>query len=138
MTTDDRNTDAAMVDDDDVNESSIWGLGWPVPDFVGLTRDIQNRVSRGVGSEATEAHRIFELFGREFLLCKEVRPSGGRPWHLLWALYFLKVNPKEGPVCAVVGGPHGGVDPKTHRKWVFTFVEAISELVELVVSSLTM
>ena len=112
MTTDDHNADAAMVDDDDVDESSIWGLDWPVPDFAGLARDIQNRASRGVGSDAAEARRFREFFGTtlrvvetlwSLLLREEIRPSGGRPWHLLWALYFLKVCAKEGPGCAVVG-----------------------------------
>ncbi len=51
MMMDDRNANAAMVDDDDVSQSSIWGLGWPVPDFAGLALDIQNRASRGVGSD---------------------------------------------------------------------------------------
>ena len=147
MTTDDRNADAAMVDDDDVDESSIWGLDWPVPDFAGLARDIQNRASRGVGSDAAEARRFREFFGTtlrvvetlwSLLLREEICPSGGRPWHLLWALYFLKVYAKEGPGCAVVGGGGGGVDPKTHRKWVWSFIEAISELVDHVVSLLTM
>jgi hypothetical protein len=127
MTTDDSNANAAMVDDDDVNESSIWGLDWPVPDFTGLARDIQNRASRGVGSDAAEARRFREFFGTMLrvvetlwllLLHEEICPSGGRPLHLLWALYFLKVYAKEGPGCAVVGGGGGGVDPKTHRKWV--------------------
>ena len=72
----------------------------------------------------------------EFLVRDRFRPRGGRPWHLLWALYFMKVDPKQGPGCAVVGASHGAVDPKTHRKWVWTFIEAISELVDLVVSFL--
>jgi hypothetical protein len=147
MMTDDRNANAAMVDDDNVDESSIWGLGWPVPDFAGLARDIQNRASRGVDSDAAEARRFRKFFGTtlkvvetlwSLLLCEEIRSSGGRPWHLLWALYFLKVYPKEGPGCAVVSGANGGVDPKTHRKWVWAFIEAISDLIDLVVSSLTM
>ena len=106
-------------------------------------RDIQNRASRGIGSDAAEARRFREFFGTtlrvvetlwSLLLREEIRPSGGRPWHLLWALYFLKVYPKEGPGCAVVGGGGGGIDPKTHRKWVWAFIEAISELVDEVVS----
>jgi hypothetical protein len=46
----------------------------------------------------------------------------------------MKVYPKQGPGCAVVGASHGAADPKTLRKWVWAFIEAISELVDLVVS----
>jgi hypothetical protein len=146
MTTDDHDADAAMVgDDEDYDAASVWGLDMPVPDFAGIARLIQNRASRRVGLDATEARRFREFFGTsvrvvgilwEFLVRDELRPRGGRPWHLLWALYFLKVYAKEGPGCAVVGGAHGGVDPKTYRKWVWAFIEAISELVDLVVSFL--
>ena len=72
----------------------------------------------------------------EFLVRDRFRPQGGRPWHLLWALYFMKVYPKQGLGGAVGGSSHGAVDPKTHRKWVWAFIEAISELVDLVVSFL--
>jgi hypothetical protein len=48
----------------------------------------------------------------------------------------MKVYPKQGLGCAVVGASRGAVDPKTHRKWVWAFVEANSELVDLVVSFL--
>ncbi len=72
----------------------------------------------------------------EFLVCDRFRPRGGRPWHLVLALYFMKVYPKQGPGCAVVGASHGAVDPKTHRKWIWAFIEAISELVDFVVSFL--
>ncbi len=61
---------------------------------------------------------------------------GGRPEHLLWALYFLKVYPKQGPGCSTVGASNDAIDPKTHRKWVWVFIEAISELVVVVVSFL--
>jgi hypothetical protein len=37
---------------------------------------------------------------------------------------------------AVVGASHGAVDLKIHRKWVWAFIEAISELLDLVVSFL--
>ena len=72
----------------------------------------------------------------EFFVCDRFRLRGGRPWHLIWALYFMKVYPKQGPGCAVVGASHSAVNPKTHRKWVWAFIEAISKLVDLVVSFL--
>ncbi len=43
MATDDRDANAAMVDDDDDNDAaSVWGLDVPVPDFAGIARLIQN------------------------------------------------------------------------------------------------
>jgi hypothetical protein len=66
-------------------------------------------------------------------------PEGGSPKHLLRALHFLKVYPLQAPDCAAIGMSGGAIDPKTHRKWVWPFIEAISELVDVVVSfTLTM
>jgi hypothetical protein len=46
---------------------------------------------------------------------------------------FLKVYPKQGPGCAAIGGSErGAVDPRTHRKWVWKFIEAIAKLVNIV------
>ncbi len=43
------------------------------------------------------------------------------------------VYPKQGPGCATVGGSkRGAVDPRTHRKWVWKFSEAVAELVDIV------
>jgi hypothetical protein len=53
-------------------------------------------------------------------------------------LYFIKVYPKQGLGCLVVGAFAGAVDPKTHCKWVWAFIEAIAKLVDVVVSNLTM
>ncbi len=45
----------------------------------------------------------------------------------------MKVYPKQGLGCAAVGGSErGAVDPRTHRKWVWKFIEAIAELVDIV------
>jgi hypothetical protein len=71
----------------------------------------------------------------ELIVRDKLQPKGGRPEHLLWMLYFLKVYPKQGPGCLVVGASAGAVDPKTHRKWVWAFIEAIAELVDCVVSN---
>ncbi len=61
-------------------------------------------------------------------------PEGGRPKHLLWALHFMKVYPKQSPGCLAVGASTGAVDPKTHRKWVWAFIDAVANLVDTVVS----
>ncbi len=71
------------------------------------------------------------------LLEEDVLPEGGPPKHLLWALHFLKVYPLQAPGCAAVGASGGAVDPKTHRKWVWAFIDAIAELFDNVVSKIT-
>ena len=42
--------------------------------------------------------------------------------------------PKAGPGVFRVGGCAGAVDLKTFRKWVWSFVQAVAELVDEVVS----
>ena len=56
--------------------------------------------------------KVWELLERDSLL-----PEGGRPKHLLWALHYMKVYPKQSPVCSAA------VDPKTYRKWVWAFID---------------
>jgi hypothetical protein len=52
----------------------------------------------------------------------------------MWCLHFLKVYPKQGMGCAAVGGSErGAVDPRTHQKWVWKFIEVVAELVDIVV-----
>ena len=100
-----------MVDDDDESVDSIVS-NEALPDFKEIARDIQNRASGRVLSKETEAQLFHEFFGTsvrivnilwEFLVRDRFRPQGGRLWHLLWALYFMKVCPKQGSGCAVVG-----------------------------------
>jgi hypothetical protein len=50
----------------------------------------------------------------------------------------MKVYPKQGPGCSVVGASAGTVDPKTHRKWVWAFINAIADLVDVGVSKIAM
>jgi hypothetical protein len=97
------------------------------PDFEALARDIQNQALRRVGTVTTEARHFREFFGTSVLVVKKtwellerdsLLPEGGRPKHLLWALHFMKVYPKQSPGCLTVGASAGAVDPKTHRKWV--------------------
>jgi hypothetical protein len=102
-----------------------------------------NRVRRKVGTAAREDQRFCELFGAPFAIVQMVwdmleevglLPEKSEPKHLLWALYFLKCYPKEGPGCAIVGGSKVAIDPKTMRKWVWLFLERICELADHVVS----
>jgi hypothetical protein len=66
---------------------------------------------------------------------EDVLPEGSRSKHLFWALHFLKVHPLQAPGFAVVGASGGAVDPKTHCKWVWAFIDAITECVNEVVSN---
>jgi hypothetical protein len=123
-------------DDDDVDDED--GAVW-----YAAARDIQNRVSRVVGTDEMEDRHFREFFGTsiglvmmvwDLLVHHSLLPEKGLPKHLLWALYFLKVYPKQSPGCSVVGASAGAVDPKTFRKWVWAFIVAIAELVDEVVS----
>ena len=106
-----------------------------MPDFEALAQEIQIRVSRHVGTAATEAQHFCEFFGTSVLVVKKtwellerdsLLPEGGRPKHLLWALHFMKVYPKQSPGCSAVGASARAVDPKTHRKWVWAFIDAVA------------
>lgn len=108
-----------------------------------VARDIQNRLSRRVGAESMERRCFREFFGTSIsiaclvwhLLLEHNRlPENGEIKHLLWTLFFLKVYPKQGPACSVVGASKGAINPKTFRKWVWKFCEAIAELHVEVVS----
>ncbi len=65
-----------------------------------------------------------------------LHPKNSKPKHLLWALYFLKVYSREGPLCSTVGGSKDAINPKTMQKWVWLFLERIAELADNVVSYL--
>ena len=95
----------------------------------------------------TEAQHFCKFFGTsvrvleilwKLVVCNKLQPRGGCPEHLLWMLYFLKKYPKQGPGCLVVGASASTVNPKTHRKWVWAYIEAIAKLVDVVVSLLPM
>ena len=137
------NANPHVVIDDDDHDDHI-GPFAAIPDFCGIARGLMNSPSRRDGCWSSTETRLFrEFFGTsvrvveivwELINRDELRPMGGRPEHLLWALYFLKVYPKQGPGCSTVGASNGAVNPKTHQKWVWVFIEAILELVDVVVS----
>ncbi len=70
----------------------------------------------------------------KLLVDNDFLPEDGTIEHMLWALYFLKVYPKQEPACAAVGGSNGAVDPKTFRKYIWPFVYAIADLEQIVES----
>jgi hypothetical protein len=65
-----------------------------------------------------------------------LHPKNSEPKQLLWALYCMKLYPREGPGCSAVGGSKGAIDSKTMRKWVWLFLEHIAKLADDVVSYL--
>ena len=132
---------ARPPDNDDVDDDDDYDVD--DVDWDSAARDIQNRVSRVVGTAGREARHFREFFGTpveaveivwDLLLRDSLLPEKGRPKHLLWALHFMKAYPKQGPACATVGASAGAVDAKTFRKWVWAFIRAIAELEEVVVS----
>ena len=67
-----------------------------------------NRSTKKLGTAAMEDRRFRSIFGvRNEIILKVwgmlgeggLRPEKCKPKHLLWALYFLKVYPREGPGC---------------------------------------
>ena len=94
----------------------------------------------------TEKRDIREFFGTSVLVIKKtlellkresLLPEDGRPKHLLWALDFMKVYPKQSLGCLAVGASAGAVYLKTHHKWVWTFIYAVANPVDVVVSKIT-
>ncbi len=134
-----------VVDDDNDNDNDSFSPLDAIPDFMHIAEVIMNRRPRRDDEIWTSTKfRLFrEFFGTtihvvetvwELVVRDQLRLKGGRPEHLLWTLDFLKVYPKQGLGCSTISAPNGAVDPKTHRKWVWAFIEAISELVDIVVS----
>jgi hypothetical protein len=85
-----------------------------------FARDIQNRGSRRVGAKVVEDRLFKEYFGVSATVVlvvwnlldeHDLIPEKGEIKHLLWALVFLMIYPKQGPVCSLVGGTKGAVDP---------------------------
>jgi len=47
----------------------------------------------------------------------------------------MKMYPKQSPGCSTVGASAGAVDPKTHQKWAWLFIDALVGLMDVVVSN---
>jgi hypothetical protein len=131
-------------DDDDFSQYAPGHM--PVPDFEAFAWNIQNRASCCVGVAMTKTRHFREFFGTSVLIVEKtwellerdsLLPEGGRPKHLLWALHFMKMYPKQSPGCSAVGASAGAVDPKTDRKWVWAFIDADDNLVDVVMSKIT-
>jgi hypothetical protein len=76
------------------------------PNFVLITRDIQNQASCCVRAASTEAQHFRKFFGMSVRVVKilwdllvrgNLRPEKRRPEHLLWVLFFLEGVPQAEP-----------------------------------------
>jgi hypothetical protein len=128
-----------------------------LPNFADIAQDIQNWASCCVGLESTEARlrQVGVDVGTalpQVLWNKREGPQdplgacclqqattkGGAPGALAMDVIFMKMYPKQGLGCSVVGASAGAINSKTHRKWVWAFIKAIAELVDMVVSKIRM
>jgi len=129
-------------DDNDFNQYAPGHM--PMPDCKALARDIQNWASCHVGLATIKTRHFREFFGTNVLVVEKVwellerdslLPEGGCPKHLLWALHFMKVYPKQSPGCSAVEASASAVDLKTHHKWVWMFIDTVTNLADVVVSN---
>ena len=114
-----------------------------VEDFINEGKEVQNQSGRSLATDQTEDRLFREFFGCGAPIALQLWnlldengfvPESGQICHLLWTLFFMKQYPTEGVECGAVGGSKGRVDPKTYRKWVHPFMEALSDLQPYVVS----
>ena len=108
-----------------------------VDDFYRLGKDMQNRCGSSIGAIGPEDRRFREFFGCGALIAlvlwnlleeHNAVPEGGAIMHMLWALHFMKVYPKQDAGSVTAGGYGGAIDVKTWRKYFWPFVEAIAHL----------
>lgn len=113
-----------------------------IEDFYILGRDIQNRSGHRVGAELSEEDRYKEFFGCRAeialivwsLLTKHcLLPDAAKLNHFLWALFFMKIYPREKVACALAGASGGAIDPKTLRKYVWPMIRSIADLEQYLV-----
>ncbi len=92
---------------------------------------------RRLASSASSSGRLDIIENLWFLLEKlSPHPEGSRLKHFLWALHFMKAYPLQAQGCAAVGRSGRAIDPKTYQKWVWAYIEDVSDLKLEVVSLL--
>jgi hypothetical protein len=129
------------MSDDDANNNEDKEMEADV--FFRDARDIMNQMSQKVGTDAKEDLQFRSFFGARMEISLmlwdmlgegSLRPMKSRPKHLLWAMFFFKVYPREGSRCSAVDGLKGAIDPKTMWKRVWLFLERIAEQANHMVS----
>ena len=81
------------------------------------------------GTDPLIVHLIWKIL---YESCWLFKAYSVKPIHLLWSLHFLKNYETESENASI----YGCVDEKTVRKWVWFYVQGISELASKVVSNL--
>ena len=106
----------------------VW-WGFSADDFAETAGAMVLR-AQGLSVYQVGERRFKALFGVDTETCAvlwdellSTMPDDSRPIHLLWCLLFIKVYGTE-DVKSVITGAH----PKTFRKWVWSFFDAISKL----------
>jgi hypothetical protein len=108
-------------------------------DIFSAGRDMMSRSEKKMGAILEEDRRFREMFGVGPLVALTawsmletlgLLPLEGSLRHFLWTLCFLKVYPKQGPLCALCNG----ADHKTIKKWVDLFITALADMEADVVS----
>lgn len=56
-------------------------------------------------------------------ICPMVNVPGATPTHFMWTLLFMNLYPTDGMIKTLTGA-----DPKTFRKWVWKFMDAMSDM----------
>jgi hypothetical protein len=72
---------------------------------------------------------IYQCLWAFLIQFKVVIPKGGMPYHLPWALLFMKCYTSEQVLANMVG-----TTPKTFWKWIWPFVAEIARLEPIVMS----
>jgi hypothetical protein len=110
-----------------------------VKDVLGAGRDMMQRSEMKMGTIEVEERRFRDMFGASpevaliawsMLSTLGLIPIGDTLTHFLWTLCFLKVYPKQGPLSVLCGN----ADPKTIKKWVYLFIDALACLEPYIVS----
>lgn len=82
------------------------------------------RSSFGIGHDVcSQVWELMTVYG--------TKPTKSLPKHLLWCLLFMKTYETEVFLSSLVG-----VAEKSFRKWVWAFIDAISQLYDRVVSTI--
>jgi hypothetical protein len=108
-------------------------------DIFTAGRDMMNRSEKKMGAILAEDRQFREMFGVGPLVALtawsmfetlDLLPHKRSLRHFLWTLCFLKVYPKQGPLCALCND----ADHKTIKKWVGLYITALADMEADVVS----
>lgn len=114
-----------------------------VEEFINKCKEVKDRSGHSMVTDQMEDCLFCEFFGCHVSITFQLWnlldehgfvPISGQIYQLLWTIFFMKQCLTEGVACGAVGGSKGRADPKTYRKWMHPFIEALSNLEPYVVS----